>query len=268
MDRLQVAKDFVEFLTVSGSGEYHNYQCYVQLGDTVKLVLKVSWLSVTITNGYLDSKFRRKQVAENCEYGKVTSWSEALVRLEEGNARYKSGKYEHPNQSPECREMWTGKQEPWCIVLSCADSRVTPEMVFDTGIGELFIIRVAGNIANASTIASIEYAAANLPSAKGIVVLGHESCGAVGAAVSIGESGGAAPSPALQHLVAHIAPALVKKPTGKDEMAGYVRANARLAAEDLCARSKIIQDSGLPVVPAYYQLKSGDVEFLGGSQVA
>ena len=106
-------------------------------------------------------------MAENCEYGKVTSWSEALVRLEEGNARYKSGKYEHPNQSPECREMWTGKQEPWCIVLSCADSRVTPEMVFDTGIGELFIIRVAGNIANASTIASIEYAAANLPSAKG-----------------------------------------------------------------------------------------------------
>jgi len=97
--------------------------------------------------------------AGSCNYGNVTSWSEALARLEEGNARYKSGKYEHPNQSPECREMWTGKQEPWCVVLSCADSRVTPEMVFDTGIGELFIIRVAGNIANASTIASIEYAA-------------------------------------------------------------------------------------------------------------
>ena len=202
------------------------------------------------------------------DYGKITSWKKALARLEEGNARYKSGKYEHPNQCPDCREMWTGKQEPWCIVLSCADSRVTPEMVFDTGIGELFIVRVAGNVANACSIASIEYAAANLPSVQGIVVLGHESCGAVGAAVSVNSSGNAAPSPALQHLVGHITPALQKKPSGKDEMAGYVRENARMAAEDLAARSKIIQDSKLPIVPAYYRLKSGDVEFLGGTKMA
>jgi len=198
----------------------------------------------------------------NCEYGKFTSWKKVLNRLDEGNARFKAGKLTHPNQRPECRELWTGKQEPWCIVLSCADSRVTPEMVFDTGIGELFIVRVAGNIANASSIASIEYAAANLPSVKGIVVLGHEGCGAVNAALSIKNSGNAAPSPALQHLVGHIMPALSKKPSGKDQTAGYVRANARLAAEDLFARSKIIHDSKLPVVPAYYRLKSGDVEFL------
>ncbi|MCP4889331.1 MAG: carbonic anhydrase [Planctomycetaceae bacterium] len=197
-----------------------------------------------------------------CDYGKHTSWSKALKRLNEGNERYKSGKLGHPNQSPSCREMWTGKQEPWCIVLSCADSRVTPETVFDTGIGELFVVRVAGNIANASSIASIEYAAANLSSVKGIVVLGHECCGAVGAALSLMESAKSAPSPALQHLVGHIMPALQKKPSGKDAMAGYVRANARLAAAELVSRSKIIQDSKLPVVPAYYRLKSGDVEFL------
>ncbi|MDF1844951.1 MAG: carbonic anhydrase [Rubripirellula sp.] len=197
-----------------------------------------------------------------CDYGKYTNWSKALKRLNEGNERYKSGKLEHPNQSPSCREMWTGKQEPWCIVLSCADSRVTPETVFDTGIGELFVVRVAGNIANASSIASIEYAAANLSSVKGIVVLGHECCGAVGAALSLMESAKSAPSPALQHLVGHIMPALQKKPSGKDAMAGYVRANARLAAAELVSRSKIIQDSKLPVVPAYYRLKSGDVEFL------
>ncbi len=197
-----------------------------------------------------------------CEYGKLTNWKKVLARLDDGNARYKSGKLAHPNQCPECRELWTGKQEPWCIVLSCADSRVTPEMVFDTGIGELFVIRVAGNIANASTIASIEYAAANLKSVKGIVVLGHESCGAVGAALSIKDSSNSAPSPALQHLVGHISPALQKKPSGKDQMAGYVRANARIAADDLYARSKIIYDSKLPIVPAYYRLKSGDVEFL------
>ena len=208
------------------------------------------------------TKTAAKSNSSACDYGKITSWKKALKRLDEGNARYKSGKYDHPNQQPECREMWTGKQEPWCIVLSCADSRVTPEMVFDTGIGELFVIRVAGNIANASTIASIEYAAANLKSVQGIVVLGHECCGAVGAALSIQDSGNAAPSPALQHLVGHIAPALQKKPAGKDKMAGYVRANARLAAEDLVTRSQIIQKSKLPIVPAYYRLKSGDVEFL------
>lgn len=207
-------------------------------------------------------------VPSECDYGKMTNWKKVLKRLEEGNARYKSGKLEHPNQQPACREMWTGKQEPWCIVLSCADSRVTPEMVFDTGIGELFVVRVAGNIANASSLASIEYAAANLKSVKGIVVLGHEGCGAVGAALSVKDSGNAAPSPALQHLVGHILPALQKKPAGKDKMAGYVRANARVAADDLVARSKIIQDSKLPIVPAYYRLKSGDVEFLSESKRA
>ncbi len=200
---------------------------------------------------------------DKCDYGKITNWKKAQERLEAGNARYKSGKLEHPNQLPACREKWTDGQEPWCIVLSCADSRVTPEMVFDTGIGELFVVRVAGNIANASSIASIEYAAANLKKyVKGIVVLGHECCGAVGAAVSVKENGNSAPSPALQHLVGHVMPALKKKPSGKEPMAGYVRANARLAAEDLVARSKIIQDSKLPIIPAYYRLKSGDVEFL------
>ncbi len=208
-------------------------------------------------------KRRTKKPESHCDYGKMTSWKKVRARLDEGNARYKSGKLEHPNQLPECREQWTTKQEPWCIVLSCADSRVTPELVFDAGIGELFVVRVAGNIANASSIASIEYATANLKSVKGIVVLGHEGCGAVAASMQIKDSGNAAPSPALQHLVGHIMPALQKKPAGKDPMAGYVRANVRLAAQDLCARSKIIHDSKLPIVPAYYRLKSGDVEFLG-----
>ena len=204
-----------------------------------------------------------------CDYGKQTTWKKALARLEKGNARYKSGNLIHPNQCPNCRELWTGKQEPWCIVVSCADSRVTPEMVFDTGIGELFVIRVAGNIANASSIASIEYAAVHLRDfVRGIVVLGHEGCGAVNAAIGVKKSKNAAPSPALQHLVGHIMPALEKTPSGKDKTAGYVRANARVAAADLIARSKLIQDSKLPVIPAYYRLKSGDVEFMAESKRA
>ena len=204
-----------------------------------------------------------------CDYGKQTNWKKALERLEKGNARYKSGNLIHPNQCPKCRKLWTDDQKPWCIVVSCADSRVTPELVFDTGIGELFVVRVAGNIANASSIASIEYAAVHLKKyVRGIVVLGHEGCGAVDAAIKVKKSNNSAPSPALQHLVGHIMPALEKTPSGKDKAAGYVRANARLAAADLISRSKLIQDSKLPVVPAYYRLKSGDVEFLAESKRA
>lgn len=203
---------------------------------------------------------------KKCKYPNLRNWSETRKYLDAGNARYKAGKLEHPNQHPECREKWappTQEQKPWCIVLSCADSRVTPELIFDTGIGELFVVRVAGNIANASSIASIEYAADALKEyVKGIVVLGHECCGAVSTAVKLKKAGQSAPSPALQHLVGHIMPALQKQPTGKDPLAGYVRANARLAAQDLLARSKIIHDSNLPIIPAYYRLKSGDVQFL------
>lgn len=194
-----------------------------------------------------------------CDYPNFKSWNRVVKHLNEGNERYKSGKLAHPNQTPECREKWVGHQEPWCIVLSCADSRVTPEMIFDTGIGELFVVRVAGNIANASSIASVEYAVAHLP-VHGIIVLGHEGCGAVKAAVDT-KNGAPTPSPALHHLVGHILPALQKKPRG-DAMAGYVRANARMVSDELCSRSKIIHDSKLPVVPAYYRLKSGDVEFM------
>ncbi|MEN1679142.1 MAG: carbonic anhydrase [Planctomycetota bacterium] len=207
-----------------------------------------------------------------CDYDSIKSWKKARERLELGNSRYKSGNLEHPNQHKKCREYWApddqNGQRPWCIVLSCADSRVTPELVFDTGIGDLFVARVAGNIANASTIASIEYAASAIKdksgrlTAQGIVVLGHEGCGAVKAATEVKDNHNAADSPALQHLVGHIMPALETKPRGKDEMAGYVRANARLAARDLCTRSKIIRESKLPIYPAYYRLKSGDVEFM------
>ena len=208
----------------------------------------------------------KKNSKSVCQYPTLRNWEDVKQHLNEGNERYKSGNLKHPNQQPECRELWgppDQKQQPWCIVISCADSRVTPELVFDTGIGELFVVRVAGNIANASSLASIEYAAHALKKyVKAIVVLGHESCGAVSTAVSLKEAGQSAPSPALQHLVGHIMPALQKKPTGKDTLAGYIRANARLAAQDLLSRSKIIHDSKLPVVPAYYRLKSGDVEFL------
>ncbi|MGY8952062.1 MAG: carbonic anhydrase, partial [Flavobacteriales bacterium] len=102
---------------------------------------------------------------------------EALSFLKEGNSRYTNDNLTHPNSDNNRKKSQTGGQTPFAIILSCADSRVVPELIFDQGIGDLFVIRVAGNTANASSIASIEYAVAHLGT-KLIVVLGHESCGA------------------------------------------------------------------------------------------
>ena len=109
-------------------------------------------------------------------------------RLIDGNEKFVANKLEGKLQDSNRRESLTKGQEPYAIILSCADSRVVPELAFDAGLGEIFVIRVAGNVANTSSIASIEYAVAHLGS-KIIVVLGHQSCGAVTAAVQGGDNG-------------------------------------------------------------------------------
>ena len=97
---------------------------------------------------------------------------EVIARLKSGNEKFVNDKLEANNQDSSRRESQTGGQAPFAIVLSCADSRVVPELAFDTGIGELFVVRVAGNVANTSSIASMEYAVAHLGTSV-IVVLGH-----------------------------------------------------------------------------------------------
>ena len=127
---------------------------------------------------------------------------EALTSLKAGNERFVADKLDGKLQDSSRREELTAGQAPYAIILSCADSRVVPEFTFDTGLGELFVLRVAGNVANTSTIASIEYAVAHL-GCNLIVVLGHQSCGAVTAALAGGDNGYN-----LNHLVAHIVPAI------------------------------------------------------------
>lgn len=181
----------------------------------------------------------------------VTS-AKALSLLKSGNKRFASDRPVHERQDAARRKELKDGQSPFAVILSCADSRVVPEMIFDTGLGELFVVRVAGNIANTSSIASIEYAVAHLGS-KLIVVMGHESCGAVGAAVSDDSLGYN-----LNHLVCHIKPAL-----SKSSVNTIVKKNAKLTAEELKARSSIIAGAkGLQIVPAYYELGSGKVKFL------
>jgi carbonic anhydrase len=185
--------------------------------------------------------------------------SEIKQRLQEGNNRFVEDKLDGKLQNSSRRGELTGGQQPFAIVLSCADSRVVPELAFDTGLGELFILRVAGNIANTETIASIEYAVAHCGS-KAIVVMGHQSCGAVTAAMAGGDNGYN-----LNILLSQITPAISASPEGA-AVNDVVKTNAKMTADDLVNRSKIIGDAvrsgDVEILPAYYNLDSGKVDFL------
>ncbi|MEE9349941.1 MAG: carbonic anhydrase [Flavobacteriaceae bacterium] len=186
-------------------------------------------------------------------------YQESLKRLKEGNERFVKDLLDGKLQDSSRRNSLVGGQEPYAIILGCADSRVVPELAFDTGLGELFTVRVAGNIANTSSIASIEYAVAHCGT-KLIVVLGHQSCGAVTASVTGGDNGAN-----LNHLLEHIKPA-IKKSKKEASINEVVKINAELTAIELLDKSSIIKDavdSGeVKIVSAYYHLNTGEVEFL------
>jgi carbonic anhydrase len=183
---------------------------------------------------------------------------EALSRLKAGNSRFAAGRPNTPSTDRAKLQSLTGGQAPYAIILSCADSRVAPELAFDTGIGEIFIIRVAGNVANTSSVASIEYAVAHLGT-KLIVVMGHESCGAVGAAVAGGDNG-----PNLNKLVSYITPS-VEAQGATAPLDQIIKANASYSAKELMSKSDIISNAvnneGVEIVTAYYNLNSGRVDF-------
>jgi carbonic anhydrase len=197
--------------------------------------------------------------------------ADAMKMLQDGNKRFVEGKATHAKQDVARRKELANGQKPHTIVLSCSDSRVPPELAFDQGLGELFVIRVAGNVLGAATVASIEYAVEHLGS-KLIVVMGHHSCGAVKAAVAAkpGESVG---SPDLDTLVASIQPNLQitgRVPAGEEKtLATYVKQNVNGVVQDLRKRSTIVRkqlDGGkLRVVPAVYDLESGVVKFWDAS---
>ncbi len=184
---------------------------------------------------------------------------DVISRLKTGNDNFVLDKLDGKLQDSSRRNALTSGQEPYAIVLSCADSRVVPELAFDTGLGELFVVRVAGNIANSSSLASMEYAVAHCGS-KVIVVLGHQSCGAVTAAVGGGDNGYN-----LNHLLSHITPAITAAGEGAS-ITDVIKKNAELTAIELMTRSAIIRDGvenrGVKIVPAYYNLDSGKVDFL------
>jgi carbonic anhydrase len=185
--------------------------------------------------------------------------AEAIERLKLGNKRFVNDTLKNSKKDSDRRSAIIKGQDPFAIILGCADSRVVPEHIFDSGLGELFVVGVAGNIANTSSIASIEYAVAHLGTPL-IVVLGHQNCGAVTAAVKGGDNGYN-----LNHLLAHITPAIYACSADAD-INDIAKKNAELTVKDLNDRSAIISKavaSGkLQIIAAYYQLETGLVEFL------
>ena len=193
--------------------------------------------------------------------------SAALTRLQEGNARYCAGTATRPHQDSGRRTEVSAGQQPFAVVLSCADSRVPPEVVFDQGLGDLFVIRVAGNVAGVDETGSIDYGVEHL-GPRLVVVLGHTACGTVKAAVDGGALDGS-----LKELIAAVRPAADRARqanpgiTGNPLMAAAVEANVWLSIETLFHRSETVRShvaqGQLQVVGAIYDLASGQVRWLG-----
>jgi carbonic anhydrase len=221
----------------------------------------------------------------------IVAPADALSRLKEGNGRFTSGNLQHPDEPAEERRYMAANsfenagviplgmtseqaakrraeliksQHPFAIILSCSDSRVPPETVFDEGLGDLFIVRVAGNVLNDEGLGSIEYGVEVL-GARLILVLGHQSCGAVDAAMKTIAAKGKAPGH-IQSLVTAIKPVVNSTPKG--DLDTMIKANVKHVVDALRSSTPILKarvDSGdVQVIGGYYTLDTGAVTFLDG----
>jgi carbonic anhydrase len=199
---------------------------------------------------------------------------EALDRLIDGNRRFASGEHGRDGLEDRARRHeLTAGQEPFAIILGCSDSRVPAELVFDQGLGDLFVIRVAGNIVAPSQVGSVEFAASRF-STKLVVVLGHGDCGAVEATLEELGRPSADQSRNLRSIVDRIRPSvepllsITPRPHADAIMHEAVRANIRASADHLRHGSEVLENlirsDGLVVVGAEYSLQTGVVEFFDG----
>lgn len=181
---------------------------------------------------------------------------EALKRLKEGNTRFVADNLKEAKPPSRQRQATAEKQRPIAIILTCADSRTAPEYIFDKGIGALFVVRVAGNVGGTEVYASMEYAAGVLKSPL-VVVLGHSNCGAVEAVMK----GKDLPTDNLKNLIRLIR-------TGEDakDLDTAIHNNVLAQTEQITKQSSLLKDFAatgrIKIVPAVYDLKSGEVRWL------
>ena len=176
---------------------------------------------------------------------------QALDLLKEGNARFVSGALTPKNNYAELREELSAGQHPFAVVLCCSDSRVAPEIIFDQKLGDLFVIRNAGNIVDEEVLGSIEYAVEHLGSPL-VVVMGHAACGAVTATYHGGDLPGH-----IANLAKRIKPSIETNCCIDDNAKRHAQRMAQLIEKD-----EIVHHVGAKVVAAFYNLESGKVEWL------
>jgi carbonic anhydrase len=182
----------------------------------------------------------------------------ALEQLIEGNNRYKAEKLLHPNQSKESRICKAKGQNPFAIILGCSDSRVAPELIFDQGIGDLFVVRVAGNVVGSVELDSIDYSALYLKSSI-ILVLGHQSCGAIQAVID-------GKTQDIQSVAALIEPSLQLAKSQKGSLIENTVKDNVLYVVDSLKKTPIIatlmKKKKIDVVGGYYDFQTGGVEII------
>ena len=187
-----------------------------------------------------------------------------IKKLLEGNQRYITGGALHPNQSFEHRLELANGQKPIAAILTCADSRVSPEIIFDQGLGDLFVLRVAGNAVNEMFVGSLEYAVEHL-NVRLLMILGHSQCGAVDATIKGGQ-----PPGKIGSLVQAIKPALdrLKKQSldwvnvvAKENVKNVKIGVERLRTEDPILTARY-EEGDIDIIGAFYDLKSGKVSLI------
>jgi carbonic anhydrase len=185
----------------------------------------------------------------------------ALQRLLDGNARFAAGKMEHPRQTPARRGEIADRQYPFAVILGCSDSRTAPEILFDQGLGDLFVVRVAGNLVDPLVLESLAFPVTILQT-RLLIVMGHRRCGAIQAAVeSYGESD-EDPGPMLRELRPAVAAA---KSMPGDPFENAARENVKLVVKELAREGPLaamIASGELKVVGAVYDLDTGKVALL------
>ncbi|MDX3638791.1 carbonic anhydrase [Streptomyces sp. MB09-02B] len=195
-----------------------------------------------------------------------TPWA-AFARLMDGNKRWVDGKLQHPDRDPKRREFVAEEQDPFGVILSCIDSRVPPELVFDTGLGDLFVMRTGGQVVDAVVTGSVEYG----PMTSGtplIVVLGHQRCGAIKAAYEAMRDGKELPGN-LQAISEALRPAYEATSKDSDDpVDAMIRVHVKQTSAGLRSNkdlAPLVRKGDLAVVSAYYSLDTGRVEVLTGA---
>lgn len=195
---------------------------------------------------------------------------QGLKKLMAGNAAFIAGTLVATTALAERRMDVATSQHPFAMILSCADSRVPPEHVFDQGVGDLFVCRVAGPVIETAALGSFEFAVATFKTPVIMLVIGHQRCGAVTASISLTKAGKPAPTPAIQAIVDDLKPAIAATAQGSMKDAAYADAvsmtSAKLVAKKVAADSEVLKGAvaagTLKILPAFYSLDTGKVTLL------